>query len=145
MSPRLRITRLLVCTFGLALFVTSPLRAADILFVVDDDNGQNPPVPDGIPEKGSLDPGSDTNVGPNAPPILGLQQRMQNLGHRVTVLDERADAASVMAAAAGKQLVVISSSVGSQNITFAKFGSLVQPIINMEPASYDNLLMSGMD
>ena len=145
MSPRLRITRLLVCTLGLALIIPGPLRAADILFIVDDDNGQNPPAPDGIPDKGSIDAGSDTNEGPNARPVLGLRQRMQNLGHTVTVLDERADAATVMAAAANKQLVVISSSVGSGNIPFEKFGPLVQPILNMEPASFDNLRMSSVD
>jgi hypothetical protein len=142
MSPHIRgwVAALVPCTLAVALFSAGPVRAADILFVVDDNSGAL-----GTPDKGSDDVGSDTNAGPNSHPTLGLQQRMEALGHTVTILDERADTASTLAAAAGKQLVVISSSVGSGNITFDKFGGLTQPIINMEPASYDNLRMSGAD
>jgi hypothetical protein len=121
----------------LAIVLTGPAFAGEILFIVDDDAGVV-----GVPDKGSVDPGSDTNVGPGAHPALGLLQRMQALGHNVTVRD---DGPSSAADLLGKDLLVISSSVGSGDITFAKFGATTLPIINMEPAAWDNLEMTSLD
>jgi hypothetical protein len=62
---------------------SSAARAAEILFIVDDEAATI-----GVPDKGSVDAGSDTNVGPGNHPTLGLLQRMQNMGHNVAVRDD---------------------------------------------------------
>src|SRR5262245_53702254 len=90
---------------GLALFSDSmQASAGEVLLIVDDDG-----VVLGVPDKGSIDAGGDTNVGPAAHPTLGLLERLQALGHNVTVRD---DGPSSAADLLGKNLVVISSSVG---------------------------------
>jgi hypothetical protein len=128
---------LALTSFALAVGLVKHSAAAQILFIVDDDTGVA-----GVPDKGSVDLGSDTNVGPGAHPTFGLLERLQMLGHNVTVRD---DGPSSAADLAGKNLVVISSSVGSGDITFAKFGATSLPIINMEPAALDNLEMTSED
>src|SRR5687767_6851521 len=101
-----RLVPLTCLLFVLALVSSAPSNAADILFIVDDDGNVTPAVTNGIPDKGGIEPGSDTSVGPSAHPALGLLERMQALGHTVTVRD---DGPSSAADLVGKQLVVISS------------------------------------
>jgi hypothetical protein len=68
-----------------------------------------------------------------------VQQRLTALGFSVTV---RQDAASTSADATGKQLVVISSTVGSAAVG-TKFKSVAVPVLVWEPNLYQDMGMTG--
>jgi hypothetical protein len=108
---------LAVCT----LIGVSHSRAANIVFYVD-------PAP--------------VNGVPTAAGDLVVYQYLTNLGHTVTViLDSLGQAADLP----GKDLVLISSSVGSGDMAAYSIGTLRTvnlPIISIEPALFDELLMA---
>jgi titin len=69
-----------------------------------------------------------------------IQTRLQNLGLAVTV---KLDSASATTDAAGKAIVVISSTVTSGNVA-AKFASVVQPVLLWENGVMDDMGMTGL-
>jgi hypothetical protein len=75
---------------------------------------------------------------------LAISNRLATLNYNVTVV---ADTASATSQGVGRDVIVISSSVGSANLLDAaglhKFKSLGVPIINWESANYDDLNMTG--
>ena len=79
-------------------------------------------------------PGFQAGVGDAA-----IVSRLNALGHTVTAVD---DLASLTSDAAGKSLVIISSTVTSGNV-LAKYKDVLVPVINYEPAVYDDMMMTG--
>lgn len=102
-------------------FAAAPLNGAAVVYYVDGVSGGQP----------------------TAPGDIAVRDRLVSLGHTVTtVLDSAGTASDTV----GKNLVVISSSVQSTDMANYAINSLVTlplPIINYEPALYDELLMSA--
>ena len=103
-----------------ALAFAANTLADPVLFVVNDTNDATAGVQLGAGDTAALN-------------------RLNALGHTVTLVD---DLASTTADALGKNLVIVSSTVASGNVT-TKFRDVVIPVINWEQALYDDFLMTG--
>ncbi len=78
-------------------------------------------------------PGVQLGIGDTA-----ALNRLNVLGHTVTLVD---DLASVTGDALGKNLVIISSTVGSGNVN-TKFRDIILPVINYEAALHDDFRLT---
>jgi hypothetical protein len=130
---RLRVVRIAkrarvaaVAGAALLLMITAPANAGSILFLGDLDG----------------DASGDGSNAANAAADQAMIAHLAALGHAVTALD---DSVAVPADQAGKDLIVISSTVGSSNARNAlvgaasNFQTVSLPIINMEPGLGDEM------
>jgi hypothetical protein len=110
-----------IALLGLNCFVTVRLNGAAVVFYVDGVSGGQP----------------------TAAGDIAVRNRLISLGHTVTTV---LDSAGTMTDTIGKNLVVISSSVQSTDMANYAINSLMTltlPIIDYEPALYDELLMGA--
>lgn len=98
-----------------------------------------PPLPTPVPTSAVLLIENEADA-PNHASDLAVQSRLEQMGAAVTVLDDDAVLAAT-GETTGKDLIVISSTVGSAKVS-TKYRDSAVPVITWEPALYDEFNIS---